>query len=270
MRIAAAVPLVAMATLATVARADHGPSLRERIEAARAEARARAEAEAQAAAKQALDPESDPRFWRIDKFHIPVVKVLGFDFGGAGAGPEGGPEARFYAELDEDALEAGTAVGTVVYFYELSGDGLHLAGRGQIRKIRPRRGRRVVEAALRSFRHAKRAPFSRRTIPFLGGGKQQEALQLTAGRSPESESWYMSTKLEGPDVEGWTIRDFEEFALGNPWVGMTEHALLALLGPPTQRLEVPAEAVLIWGVGDDAQRFTVRDGRVADIAAGRY
>lgn len=217
-----------------------------------------------------VDPASDPGFWRITRYHIPPARnLMGFDLSGRKPLAENELEARFYAEVEASRLPPGTDVGTPVYFYEAVGGGAHLAGRGVVRKLREEARSRVVEARILSFRHARMRPHKSRTLlgKFPSG---KRAIQLDEGRRPADERWYMSTQLRGPDVQGWTLENLEAFALGNAWMGMSEAALLALLGAPRQRLAVPSEAVLIYGTGDAVERYTVRDQTVTNIATGRY
>ena len=215
-----------------------GKTLQERIaerRAAIAEKAAKTAAEKKAAN---IDPEQSADFWRITKYHIPEKRMFGITVGGGG-------EARFYAAAPATNWDPEAGEGTDVYFYEYLDGVLHLAGRGEIRKLRKGRRSHNIEATIEAFRYA-RATQRRMVQGYQSGITVQ---QLTHGKNPRKEKWYMSTRLTGPDTLGWTMDHREAFARELLWVGMTEWAAYATLGQPESKLKGDNETRLIFDLG---------------------
>lgn len=260
---------LAGAVLAAPAAAQQ--SLRERIEAARAAARARAEAEMEkkGLGKEAMqdrfyDPMTDPAMWRIQKFHIPSKTAMGLV---NVASAEDKP--RFYAEVSRMAVPDTLDDGSNVFFYALEDGALQIAGRGVVRKVRTKHRTRVVEAEVQSFKYAK---MQHRTVNalFFSTKSAYKVLQLIKGKNPRREKWFMSTEIRGPSVEGWGLEEVEAFALGNAWKGMSEAALIAMLGPPDQSFRMGGKASHVWGEGAAALKYSIEGGQVVDMVAGGY
>ncbi len=248
-----------------------GQTLQEKIAAARAAAAERAAAEAKekglgksAARLDDYDPKTDPGMWRIQEFHIPSNKMFGMTVAG-------GDEARFYAEVPRTDIPESLPAETLLYFYEWDAGKLRLAGRGKFQKKRGKHRTVVVEASLDAFRWAKL--MTRKTPTFFGLPTAQsgtKVLQLTDGKRVDREHWYMSTELRGPDVAGWSLEEIEKFALGTPWKGMSERALLATLGPPDKQFRHEGRASMVWGEGNASRKFVVEGDRVTDMSVGDY
>lgn len=248
--------------LLTASPTAHAQSdLRARIEAARAAARARAEAmarreqAAQAKARANANPQDDPELWRIDKFHVPS-QSMGLGLFSMKVGEQ---EPRFYAKTTRQFLQAEPDfdVGTKVFFYLHDEGRLTLAGRGEVVKIR-RKGRPpVIEASVDACRYMRT-----RTRRQLGVSSQSQAILKT--KSPSRIPWYMSTKLKGHDTEGWQPEQYRRFALGQPWLGMSENALLAMLGTPDERVDVGGALSLVYGEGAEAIRYDLQGGQVTN------
>lgn len=242
-------------------------SLRERIEAARDEAAARARAElAQREASQpkvavVVDPAQDPEMWRIGKFFVPYESQP-FVFGKIHIP---GSDGRFYATLDRGELPDDLSEGTKVFFYVHEDEGLVLAGRGEVAKVR-RKGKPVVEASVKACRYSstrkRQNPLNREMV---------ESLVIPKEKDPKRIRWYMSSKLKGPDVEGWSLEEMRNFALGQPWIGMSENALLALLGTPDERFDAGRAASYVYGEGPESVRYDVENGKVTGrVQAGGF
>jgi hypothetical protein len=233
-------------------------TLRERMEAARdaAAARAREEAAKREAerprVKVVLDPEQDKDLWRIDKFFVPYESQP-FMLGKIHIP---GTEGRFYATLPKGGLPEELSEGTKVFFYVQEDEGLVLAGRGDVAKIR-RKGKPVVEATVQACRYSEKR---KRNNPMTG--EVVQSLAIPGNKDPKKIRWYMSTKLKGPDVEGWGVEEMRNFALGQPWIGMSSNALLALLGTPVERFDAGKVKSFVYGVGPESIRYDVEDDRV--------
>lgn len=240
-------------------------TLQEKIARRRDEARRRALEEMEKkgvgpnAAASSYDPKTDTEIWRIKDFKVPGQSMLGIPVAG-------GDVAKFYAEVRKNLVPADATLGTKVIFYELTGNILHLAGRGTISKIRNKADTVVVEADIETFRHSRRGVTVHRGLVTMKG--TTEVIQLLPGKKPEREQWYMSTKLKGPDTEGWELEQFENFALGQPWKGMTEDALIAMLGPPDQRFSAGEHTSMTYGTGAEMRKFTTSGGRLKEMTVG--
>ena len=231
-------------------------SLRERIAARRA--KLEAQAKAKAAAKKAAEalnvhPDSDPDMWRINRFGIPTRRMFGFAIAGTG-------DSRFYAKAPRRAFDASCSEGSTVYFYEFINGKLHLAGRGRVKKTRRSRREVAVEAALRSFRYS--VP---EVKPVPNQYRLAIVLKLTPGKSPRSSKWYMSPKLKGADVVGWGMNEKELFALGGLWIGMSENAMYAACGAPTEIIKGATESRVIYQRGTKTQRIMVQNGKIVGL-----
>jgi hypothetical protein len=170
-------------------------------------------------------PEPGPELWQIHRFHQPVPKIFGTPMGQPG-------ESRFHAKLEGfegDARET-YELETPVIFYEYVDGKLHLAGRGEVAKIRGVAGKGfVLEAKILSFRHATKES-KKAYNPKSGGMYDAMVPELVAGKSPETESWWMSTEFQGSDVFGWEQEERSNFHNGKLWMGMPETAMGAIFG----------------------------------------
>ena len=231
-------------------------SLRDRIAARRAKLEAQAKAKAaveKAAEALNVHPDRDPEMWRIERFGIPTRRMFGFAIAGTG-------DSRFYATAPRSAFSETCSEGSTVYFYEFTDGKLHLAGRGRVKKCRISRREVAVEAALRSFRYS--VP---EVKPVPNQYRLAIVLKLTPGKGPKSCKWYMSPKLKGVDVVGWGMNERELFALGGLWLGMSEHAMYAACGAPTEIIRGATETRVIYQRGTKTQRIMVQNGKIVGL-----
>lgn len=253
--IEALVLVVLLGAVGSAARAGEGMSLRERIAARQARIKAEAEAEAAAKARTrelSIHPDDDPRCWKIGRFAIPTKRMMGI--------PVATGQARFYATAPRYGITDDQGVGTTVYFYEYEGGLLRLAGLGEIGKIRKKSREVAVESFIRSFRYARAG--TRNVRGSFGVSVNEAALTLVGNKNPENSQWYMSTELKGVDIEGWSTRHKILFSEQKGWVGMTENALRALGGPPSQTFEDGGQQIHIFRQLLEPSEATVKDGRV--------
>ncbi len=245
--------LVVVVALFVCSTATYAQSLRERIAARRAKLEAQAKAKAAVKKAANVNPDADPEMWRINRFGIPTRRMFGIPIAGSG-------DSRFYAKAPRSVYTENCSEGSTVYFYEYTNGNLQLAGRGRVKKCRVKSRVVAVEAALRSFRYS--VP---EVKPVPNQYRLAVVLKLIPSKSPRNQKWYMSPKLKGIDTVGWGLNEQEMFATGRVWLGMSENAMYAACGAPTEVIKGVKETRVIYQRGKVNQRIMIKDGKVAGL-----
>lgn len=233
--------------------------LRARIDAARARGAARA-AEAPRLAPTIQEP--SPDLWTIYRHHIPRQTILG-------VGRTMGNHARFLARGPRSSGPDAPRPGQQVYFYQQSSPGspLRLAGRGEVMKVRGTRGGLVIEAYIFTSIWTRPEAATGNVLGMRVRSPVWSVQRLPPGASVPARGWWMSPDLLGPDVEGWDLAQRQSFVLGQPWVGMTRGALLALLGEPWWSGREGGEERLVFRRPGQVLGAAVRAGVVTELGA---
>jgi hypothetical protein len=228
------------------------------MEAARASARERAAKEmtekmaASQPAKPQMDPDQDPDFWKVTKFSVPGRSMWVVEL------PR--ETGRFYAKVPRKYLQEGLGVESQVFFYYVEEDGaLRIGGRGKVVKIQGQKRPPVIEAEVEACR------FTYYRSPPKARSKKERAIRqltLVPAKLPGKVRWYVSTKLKGPEVESWDPETVRRFALGQPWMGMSQGLLEAMMGVPEDKVDAAGVVSLVYGTGKDAMRYDITDGVV--------